>query len=91
MSKIKDMINQRMNELALRELQAEEEAYGKRELVSTSVRLYGGTLKNLDVIGERMELKRSDLIRHFLDASVREALIELNIDPLDWEGEDDNE
>lgn len=84
MSKIKQVVKSRLDELALIELQAQEEAPPKPDMATASVRLYVETIKNLDIVAQKLELTRSDVIREFLDVGVREALIELKIDPLEW-------
>lgn len=91
MSRIKKMVKSRLNELALIELQAQAVEPPKPELVAASVRLYLETIKNLDLVAEKLELTRSDVIREFLDVGVREALVELNVDPLEWNNSEDAE
>lgn len=83
MSKIKELVQSRLNELAIIESRKEEEL-PKPDMTTTSVRLRNSTVNNLELISKELELTRSDLIREFLNAGVREALIELQIDPANW-------
>lgn len=86
MSNIKKFVEDRTNELALLEQQKEEEVLKQPELVTTTVRLYEDTLHMLDTVSAKLELRRSDVIRHFLEASAREALMTLKVDPVEWYG-----
>ena len=85
-SRIQELVELRMQELAFLESQEEELASMAPELVTTTVRVYEDTLKMLDKVSEELQMKRSELIRFFLDAATREAFTALKVDPLEWYG-----
>lgn len=79
MSEITDLIQSRLNELALIELQEEREEMMKPEMVSVSMRVSSDTVDKLDLIAETLKLSRSDIMRSFLEAGANEALQALNL------------
>lgn len=75
MSNIKQMIQHRLNELALIELQKEEDILINTDstLVTISIRVPKDLVKQIDIIANKLQLSRSDIIRSFLTSSVTEG------------------
>lgn len=84
MNRIQKMIDFRLNELALLEMEQNPNENLEPEMVTYSVRLPVEVNKDLEIIAEELKLKKSDLTRELLYQSTREALIRLKIDPADW-------
>jgi len=79
MSKIQELIQSRLNELALIELQEERNEILKPETVGVSLRINSDSVDKLDLIAETLKLSRSDVMRSFLEAGASEALQALNL------------
>lgn len=79
MSKIKNLIQSRLNELALMELQEEEDELKKPNMVGVSLRISSDSVDKLDLIAEKLKLSRSDVMRSFLEAGATEGLQTLNL------------
>lgn len=79
MSKIKELIQARINELAMMELEEEIMAARTPEMTSISIRVSKDSLKKIDLIAEKLQLSRSDIARSFLDAGTAEAFQSLEI------------
>lgn len=82
MSNIKQMIQHRLNELALIELQKEEDILRNTDstLVTVSIRVSKDLVTQIDIIANKLELSRSDVIRSFLNSSVSEGFKALEMD-----------
>lgn len=80
MSNIKELIKLRINELALLEMQEEEDEAKTPELVGISLRMFSDTVSKLDLVAKKLKMSRSEIIRTLLEAGVNEALKELNVD-----------
>lgn len=79
MSKIKQIVQSRINELAILEL-AEEDNYNRNSgMTAMSLRIPKDSVRSLDLIAEKLQLSRSDVARAFIQAAATEALQELNI------------
>lgn len=81
MSKIKKMVQSRLSELAFIEMQKDAEAglIVDHTMASISLRVPKDLVKQIDIIANKLELSRSDVLRSFLSASVSEAFQELNM------------
>lgn len=79
MSNIKELIKLRINELALLELQEEEDEARTPEMVGISLRMPSDTVSKIDLVAKKLKMSRSEIIRTFLEAGVNEALRELNV------------
>lgn len=82
MSNIKQMIQHRLNELALIELQKEEDILRNTDstLVTVSIRVSKDLVTQIDIIANKLQLSRSDVIRSFLNSSVSEGFKALEMD-----------
>lgn len=83
MSRIQKMVESRLNELAIKEMEKPEEIL-EPEMITYSVRLPLEVYNNLDIIAEHLEIKKSDATRELLYQATREALVSLKVDPLEW-------
>ncbi|CAM3319507.1 ribbon-helix-helix domain-containing protein [Filibacter tadaridae] len=90
MTKIKDMIQSRINELALLELEEDDNEMRKPEMVGISLRLSEDVVEQLDLIAEKLHLSRSEVIRGFLHAGANEAFSELGLTFEDLKGDENN-
>lgn len=82
MSNIKQMIQHRLNELALIELQKEEDILRNIDstLVTVSIRVPKDLVNQIDIIANKLQLSRSDVIRSFLNSGVSEGFKALEMD-----------
>lgn len=72
------MVSYRLMELAYLDYIKEEQETGSNT-TAISLRLPKGLLRQIDYVADRLEFSRSDLIRYFLDMSVKESFEELKI------------
>lgn len=80
MSKVKKLVQTRLNELAYFEMLKEDEGLiVDPTLTSISLRVSKDLVKQIDIIANKLELSRSDVVRSFLSASVSEAFQELGM------------
>lgn len=77
-SRVADMVSYRLMELAYLDYIKEEQETGSNT-TAISLRLPKGLLRQIDYVADRLEFSRSDLIRYFLDMSVKESFEELKI------------
>lgn len=81
MSKIKQIVQSRINELAILELDEEENHNRNSEMTAMSLRIPKDSVRSLDLVAEKLQLSRSDVARAFIQAATTEALQELNLSP----------
>lgn len=80
MSKIKEIVQSRLNELEYIKMQKEDDSLiVDQTTTSISLRVSRDLVKQIDIIANELELSRSDIIRSFLSASVSEAFQGLNM------------
>ena len=85
------MVTYRLNELALMELENERKGIKEQEMMTYSVRLPVEVNQHLEIIAEKLQLKKSDVTRDLLASATKEALIALKVDPLDWDSLEEGE
>lgn len=79
MSKIKELIQSRINELAILELQEQDHSLQNPEMMTISIRMSRDSVKKLDLIADKLQLSRSDIVRTFLESGASEALQALDV------------
>lgn len=81
MSKIKEIVQSRMNELAFLEMQKDidDGLIVDQTMKSISLRVSKDLITLIDIIADKLQLSRSDVIRSFLSAGASEAFQELDM------------